>query len=90
MFLSSHTFSPLRHAGVFEVTICSFIPKSRHPQEKTVFLSHDLSMLRLIETFSESAPQLVLMLTLILQRGLLDTVTGTGCAHVIARMKKIR
>uniref|UniRef100_A0A3Q3FRE5 XK-related protein n=1 Tax=Labrus bergylta TaxID=56723 RepID=A0A3Q3FRE5_9LABR len=34
-----------------------------------VFLSHDLSMLRLIETFSESAPQLVLMLTIMLQRG---------------------
>ncbi|XP_075995396.1 XK-related protein 8-like [Genypterus blacodes] len=65
----------LRHAGVFEAAICSFIPNQRLSQEKTLFLRHDLSMLGLIETFSESAPQLVLMLTRILHRGLLDPVT---------------
>uniref|UniRef100_A0A3Q3FPF7 XK-related protein n=1 Tax=Labrus bergylta TaxID=56723 RepID=A0A3Q3FPF7_9LABR len=49
-----------------------------------VFLSHDLSMLRLIETFSESAPQLVLMLTIMLQRGELDHWAGAVCSSSIA------
>ncbi|KAM9737329.1 XK-related protein 8.3 [Menidia menidia] len=35
--------------------------------EYAVYLSHDLSMLRLIETFSESAPQLVLMASFMLR-----------------------
>uniref|UniRef100_A0A671N7Q1 XK-related protein n=1 Tax=Sinocyclocheilus anshuiensis TaxID=1608454 RepID=A0A671N7Q1_9TELE len=34
-----------------------------------VYLNHDLQMLRLFETFSESAPQLTLMMSIILQRG---------------------
>lgn len=34
--------------------------------EYAVYLSHDLSLLRLIETFSESAPQLVLMIYVML------------------------
>lgn len=41
-----------------------------------VFLNHDLSMLRLIEAFAESAPQLVLMLTIILHQSQFDPVTG--------------
>ncbi|XP_031441665.1 XK-related protein 8-like [Clupea harengus] len=41
-----------------------------------VYLTHDLSMLRLIETFSESAPQLTLMITVILQREDVEWVTG--------------
>uniref|UniRef100_A0A4W6EG28 XK-related protein n=1 Tax=Lates calcarifer TaxID=8187 RepID=A0A4W6EG28_LATCA len=35
------------------------------PEGFAVYLSHDLAMLRIIETFSESTPQLVLMLTII-------------------------
>lgn len=54
----------------------SFFTHSDHDRDKAVYLSHDLSMLRLIETFSEGAPQFVLMLTLILQQGQLDPVTG--------------
>ena len=34
--------------------------------EYAVYLTHDLSMLRLIETFSESAPQLTLMVCVML------------------------
>lgn len=67
----------LRHAGVFEMSLSSFFGKLQDShQDFAVYLSHDLSMLRLIETFSESAPQLVLMLAIILQRGQLDVVTG--------------
>jgi len=42
-----------------------------------VHLSHDLALLRLIEGFSESAPQLVLMQTVLLHTGeWRDPVTG--------------
>ncbi|KAM3858129.1 XK-related protein 8-like [Diretmus argenteus] len=70
-----------RYAGILEVTI---LPD---PQNAAAFLTHDLRMLRLIETFTESAPQLVLMLTVILQRDLLDHVTvlkAVGSASAIA------
>ncbi|XP_071355937.1 XK-related protein 8-like [Trachinotus anak] len=75
----------IRHAGVVEISVRSF---DRDITEGfAVYLSHDLSMLRLIETFSESCPQLVLMLAIILQRGELDPVTvlkAIGSASAIA------
>lgn len=52
-----------------------------------VSLNHDLSMLRIIETFAESAPQLTLMLTIILQQGHPDLITvlkAVGSASAIA------
>ncbi|XP_008329292.1 XK-related protein 8-like [Cynoglossus semilaevis] len=58
----------VRHAGVMEMSVRSFFTKTSNPEGLAVFLAHDLSMLRLIETFSESSPQLVLMLTIMLQR----------------------
>ncbi|XP_059205507.1 XK-related protein 8-like [Centropristis striata] len=76
-----------RHAGVVEVSLCSSYSKLPDPQGMAVYLSHDLSLLRLIETFSESAPQLVLMLTIIMQRGELSPVTvlkAFGSASAIA------
>eukprot|EP00066_Takifugu_rubripes_P005310 XP_003969277.1 PREDICTED: XK-related protein 8-like [Takifugu rubripes] len=77
-----------RHAGVVETSVNSFLAEQQGSHgDNAVFLSHDLSMLRLIETFSESAPQLVLMLTIILQRGELDPVTALkalGSASAIA------
>ena len=42
-----------------------------------VYLTHDLSLLRLIEAFSESTPQLVLMITIIVQRGEVEPITST-------------
>lgn len=68
-----------RHAGVFEFSVRSFCTKVHEGEGFAVYLSHDLSMLRLMETFSESCPQLVLMLTIILQRNQLDPVTGAVC-----------
>ncbi|KAF7210722.1 XK-related protein 8 isoform X2 [Nothobranchius furzeri] len=44
-------------------------------EDEAVYLNHDLAMLRIIETFSESAPQIVLMLTITLQQGQLDLIT---------------
>ncbi|XP_071385053.1 XK-related protein 8-like [Centroberyx affinis] len=76
-----------RYAGVMEASVRSFISRSRDPEGVVVYLSHDLSMLRLIETFSESAPQLVLMLAIILRRGKPDPMTmlkAVGSASAIA------
>ncbi|XP_029918762.1 XK-related protein 8-like [Myripristis murdjan] len=78
----------LRYASVMEVAVKSFTSNSCDPaEEATVSLSHDLCMLRLIETFTESAPQLVLILTVVLQRGTLDPMTMlkmVGSASAIA------
>lgn len=68
-----------RHAGVFELSVCRFCTRHHKGEGFAVYLSHDLSMLRLMETFSESCPQLVLMLTIILQRNQLDPETGAVC-----------
>lgn len=76
-----------RHAGVVEVSLCSVYSQIDDPVGVAAYLSHDLSMLRLIETFSESSPQLVLMLTIFLQRGELEPVTvlkAVGSASAIA------
>lgn len=40
--------------------------RKREGSEYAVYLTHDLSMLRLIETFCESAPQLTLMIYVML------------------------
>lgn len=42
--------------------------------EYAVYLTHDLSMLRLIETFCESAPQLTLMIYVMLRTNKARTV----------------
>lgn len=66
-----------RHAGVLELSMEKLHDSSRDNDGFAAFLNHDLSMLRLIEAFSESAPQLVLMLTIILRQNQFDLVTGT-------------
>ncbi|XP_034091873.1 XK-related protein 8 [Gymnodraco acuticeps] len=63
-----------RHAGVVEMSLCSAYSQVKDSEGFAVYMIHDLSMLRLIETFSESAPQLVLMITIMLQ-GQLDPIT---------------
>ncbi|XP_075961747.1 XK-related protein 8-like isoform X2 [Anarhichas minor] len=81
------TFCLLRHAGVVELSMCRSLSNIRDPESVAVYLNHDLSMLRLIETFSESAPQLALMLTIMLQSGELGPVKvlkACGSASAIA------
>ncbi|XP_014034151.1 XK-related protein 8 [Salmo salar] len=65
----------LRYAGLVRISICGFCSKKRCMEDIAVYLTHDLSLLRLIETFSESAPQLVLMITIIIQRGMVEPIT---------------
>ncbi|KAG7246871.1 hypothetical protein CRUP_003172, partial [Coryphaenoides rupestris] len=65
------------YVGVLEVAVHSFCSKRRAPQGQAVHLTHDLALLRLIEGFSESAPQMVLMQTVLLHTGeWRDPVTG--------------
>lgn len=77
----------LRYCGLLEVSMYRFCTKKQYQDNVAVYLSHDLSMLRLIETFSESAPQLVLMITVILQKGDMEPMTmlkALGSASAIA------
>ncbi|KAK5613458.1 hypothetical protein CRENBAI_021430 [Crenichthys baileyi] len=65
----------VRHAAVLETSFNSLCSDASDPRDLAVYLNHDLSLLRIMETFSESAPQIILMLTVILQEGKLDPVT---------------
>ncbi|XP_059412728.1 XK-related protein 8-like [Carassius carassius] len=67
----------LRYAGVIEISTTHFLQHTNSFTEGVaVYLNHDLQMLRLFETFSESAPQLILMMSIILQRRELEIITG--------------
>ncbi|KAG7246953.1 hypothetical protein CRUP_021694, partial [Coryphaenoides rupestris] len=69
------------YVGVLEVAVHSFCSKRRAPQGQAVHLTHDLALLRLIEGFSESAPQMVLMQTVLLHTGeWRDPVTAIACS----------
>ncbi|MCI4395344.1 hypothetical protein PGIGA_G00179260 [Pangasianodon gigas] len=57
----------LRFAAVMEISICRFKQSDRFQKVVTIYMNHDLSMLRLFEAFSESAPQIVLMMVLIIE-----------------------
>ncbi|XP_028819312.1 XK-related protein 8-like [Denticeps clupeoides] len=69
-----------RFAAVLEISVRNL--KAREPQKESVavYLNHDLSMLRLIETFVESAPQLALMMCVMLLRDDLEIITGLKTA----------
>ncbi|CAM4634051.1 unnamed protein product [Leuciscus chuanchicus] len=67
----------LRYAGVIEISTMLFLKKTnRFRNGVVVLLNQDLQMLRLFEAFSESAPQLILLMCRILQRGELELITG--------------
>ncbi|XP_043073260.1 XK-related protein 8-like [Puntigrus tetrazona] len=73
----------LRYAGVIETSTMDFLYRVNNFRNDVqrdirddVKLKHDLLMLRLFEAFSESAPQLTLMMSIILQRGELELITG--------------
>uniref|UniRef100_A0A8C3AQY3 XK-related protein n=1 Tax=Cyclopterus lumpus TaxID=8103 RepID=A0A8C3AQY3_CYCLU len=68
-----------RHAGMVEISLCGSCSEISDSEDVAASMSHDLSILRLFETFSESAPQLVLMLTIILRM-----LKAVGSASTIA------
>ncbi|XP_056336453.1 XK-related protein 8-like [Danio aesculapii] len=65
----------LRYAGVIEMSTKHFCQQKRIFKE-SAYLKLDFQMLCLFEAFAESAPQLILMMSLILQRGELQLFTG--------------
>ncbi|KAG9329517.1 hypothetical protein JZ751_004413 [Albula glossodonta] len=78
-----------RYAALLETSLLSFTGGSRDLEGQAVYQTHDLSMLRLFETFFESAPQLVLMVLIIIwheheQVGLLTVLKAAGSAVSIA------
>uniref|UniRef100_A0A1A7WYZ7 XK-related protein n=2 Tax=Iconisemion striatum TaxID=60296 RepID=A0A1A7WYZ7_9TELE len=54
--------------------------RKKEGSEYAVYLTHDLSMLRLIETFCESAPQLILMIYVMLHTNKAKTVQFVSVA----------
>lgn len=74
-----------RYAGVIETSTKDFLHRINHfrndvqhsiREDGDAKLKHDFLMLRLFETFSESAPQLTLMMSIMLQRRELDHIIG--------------
>ncbi|KAJ7991894.1 hypothetical protein DPEC_G00288590 [Dallia pectoralis] len=65
---------PLRYASVLRISICGSGCNEIYTKDEVRYLKHDLRILRLIETYSESVPQLVLMLTIIIQREEVDLI----------------
>ncbi|XP_066572410.1 XK-related protein 8 [Amia ocellicauda] len=66
----------LRYAGVLETAVRQFRKKESQLEGLAVYLTHDLNMLRLFETFSESTPQLILMFYIFMQESELELITG--------------
>lgn len=69
-------FCPFRCLGMLELAISSFKCKSTYQNRGTEILSFDLSALYLFKAFSESAPQIVLMTTSIIQMEDFQLFTG--------------
>ncbi|XP_066429659.1 XK-related protein 8 [Eleutherodactylus coqui] len=60
---------PLRCLHSLEVSIAAYRnPEDDQFKDYAYFLTHDISMMRLVETFLENTPQLILVLYIILQR----------------------
>ncbi|KAI5621711.1 XK-related protein 8-like [Silurus asotus] len=57
----------VRFAAVMEISITSIKHGELLKEGIAVYQNHDLSMLRLFEAFSESSPQLILMMALIIE-----------------------
>ncbi|XP_063810643.1 XK-related protein 8 [Pseudophryne corroboree] len=64
----------LRCIHSLEVGIAAYRnPKSSQYQDYAYFLTHDISMMRLVETFLENTPQLILVLYIIIQQEMVHT-----------------
>ncbi|KAL2080466.1 hypothetical protein ACEWY4_024259 [Coilia grayii] len=65
-----------RFAAVMEISLHNLTSHTSLKEGIAVYLTHDLCLLRLIETFTESAPQLTLMIAIISIREDVEWVTG--------------
>ncbi|KAL7829272.1 hypothetical protein AOLI_G00301570 [Acnodon oligacanthus] len=68
----------LRFVGVVEISISN--PKQNNKEGRAGSLSPDMSMLRLIEAFTESAPQLVILICVTIQEQELQLFQGLKIA----------
>lgn len=77
---SSLARSPHRclHALKVGWKVCWTKAEEEEEQSRMAFLSHDISMLRLFETFLENTPQLTLLLYVILQTNKAEPFQGEG------------
>ncbi|NXU76499.1 XKR8 protein, partial [Oreotrochilus melanogaster] len=66
------------HALKMGWEVCWAKREEEEERSRMAFLSHDISMLRLFETFLENTPQLTLLLYVILQTNKADTSQGLG------------
>ncbi|XP_048882718.1 XK-related protein 8-like [Brienomyrus brachyistius] len=75
---------PLRYANILKISIKSFHGENSLLEGEAVYQNHDLSLLRLFETFLESAPQLVFMIFIIIQKKQVDFITSLKTAGSVA------
>uniref|UniRef100_A0A8B9GJR3 XK-related protein n=1 Tax=Amazona collaria TaxID=241587 RepID=A0A8B9GJR3_9PSIT len=66
------------HALKVGWNVCRAKEEDGEEQSHMAFLCHDISMLRLFETFLENTPQLTLLLCVILQTGAAEPFQGLG------------
>lgn len=59
-----------------EISICRFKQSDLFSKGVTIYMKQDLGMLRLFEAFTESAPQLLLMMALIMEMQEMQSFTG--------------
>uniref|UniRef100_A0A668U6L4 XK-related protein n=1 Tax=Oreochromis aureus TaxID=47969 RepID=A0A668U6L4_OREAU len=69
---------------LFHGDICVFIVKRADAESVAKFLRQDLRILRFIETFSESAPQLALMLTIILHEDVVQCPPSSAIGSTLS------
>ncbi|KAI7798719.1 XK-related protein 8-like [Triplophysa rosa] len=74
----------LRYAGLVEISTRRFRQPDCFQEGVAVNLNHDLYMLRLIEAFSENAPQLTLMMSIIAMRQELQLFTALKTLAAVA------
>ncbi|KAA0710581.1 XK-related protein 8 [Triplophysa tibetana] len=76
--------SSSRYVGLVEISTRRFRHSDRFQEGVAVNLNHDLYMLRLIEAFSENAPQLTLMMSIIATRQEIQLLTGLKTLAAVA------
>ncbi|XP_077151724.1 XK-related protein 8 isoform X2 [Ranitomeya variabilis] len=78
---------PLRCIHSLEVGIAAYRnPKDKKFKDYAYFLTHDISMMRLVETFLENTPQLILVLYIIIQREVIQIfqyLNASADAHLL-------
>ncbi|XP_030644306.1 XK-related protein 8-like [Chanos chanos] len=73
----------VRFASVVEISVRRLLGRDPIPEDTARHLKHDLFFVRLVETFSESAPQLMLMLSTTFMREEIGLLTGLKTAESI-------